>query len=251
MAGGVRSELHDGLLEASLERRAWTARAWHLLPPLDRPSILDIGCGRGGPTLQLAELSQGQIWGIDVDMAALRILAHRTSEAGLINRVRPIQGSLFALSFAGQSFDLLWSEGAIWLLGFAPGLRQWRRLLRPGGCLVVHEAIWLRPDPPPEVRAYWQRHYAGISTIPPILDQIPACGYDLLGHFALPEDAWWRAYYAPLERRIQTLRDKYAADPASLALLDAEQRDVDLFKCHQPWYGSAFFVLQRSDSGLT
>ena len=216
-----------------------------MLPPLDQPRILDVGCGSGRSTLELTRLSRGQVVGLDIDGPALHKLAGKVAQAGLSDRVQAVKGSMFALGFADGSFDVVWAEGSIFAIGFERGLKEWRRLIEPTGYLVVHEMVWLQPDPPSEIHDYWKARYAGISTVSQNLDQIAACGYDQVGHFALPEETWWIEYYGPLEARVQGLRQAYAGDREALALLDREQREIDLFKRHQRWYGSAFFVMQK------
>lgn len=245
MSGNIHAALQRPLVVEGSQRGEYTTKAYRMLPALAQPRILDIGCGTGGPTLTLAGLSGGLLIGLDVDLVSLRALKKEAQAAALAHRLYPVCGSLFALGFPAASFDLLWSEGAIWRIGFERGLREWRRLLRPGGCLVVHEAVWLRPDPPQPILAYGQGLNPGLRTVPENLAQIPACGFDLLGSFALPEDAWWTEYYGPLEARIAELREEHAADPEALAVLDERQREVDLFSVHRAWYGSAFFVMRR------
>ena len=110
---------------------------------------------------------------------------------------------------------------------------------------MVHEMVWLRPNPPAVVYEEWMARYPEINTVLETAERIPAWGYDLLGHFALPEDAWWIEYYRPLEARIQELRGKHAGEPEALAVLDREQREIDLYKKCRKWYGSAFFVMRR------
>jgi hypothetical protein len=104
---------------------------------------------------------------------------------------------------------------------------------------------WLRPAPPQEIYNYWKEFYPGIKTVQENLKQIHGCGYDLIGHFTLPEDAWWVEYYAPLEKRIAQLRKKYIDDPEALAVLDNEQQEIEMFKKYHKWYGSVFFVMQK------
>jgi len=219
-----------------------------MLPVLDAPRILDVGCGPGGPTLELARLSGGQEIGLDVHEPSLDTFARRIEEARLSDRVRAVNCSMFDMGFRDESFDVIWAEGAIFVIGFQRGLEAWRRFIRPGGFLVVHEMVWLRSDPPPEIYDCWKGRYPGISTVTENLEKIPACGYDLVGHFALPEDAWWAEYYGPLEARVRELREKYVGDSRALAVLDREQREIDLFKQYQRWYGSAFFVMQKIDT---
>ena len=77
------------------------------------------------------------------------------------------------------------------------------------------------------------------------LEQIPACGYDVIGYFTLPDDAFWIEYYDPLEKRIQELRPRYINDSKALEVLDAEQREIDLSRKYHEWYGSAFFIMKK------
>src|SRR5262249_11799155 len=60
------------------------------------------------------------------------------------------RASMSALDFPDASFDLIWSEGAIYVMGFAEGLRAWKRLLKPHGAIAVTELSWLGPDIPEE-----------------------------------------------------------------------------------------------------
>ena len=154
---------------------------------------------------------------------------------------------MFKMDFPDESFDLIWSEGSIFLIGFERSLKEWRRYIKPKGFLVVRDMSWLRPDPPQEIWDYWKKVYPGIKTIKENLNIIPSCGYLILGHFALPEDAWWDEYYGPLEERIQALREKYKDSPKSLAQLNKEQVEIDLYCKYSKWYGSAFYIMQRID----
>ena len=216
-----------------------------MLPRLDAPRILDVGCGSGGPTLELARLSAGYVVGMDVDEPALDALARRIRDEGGSHGVSAVRGSMRAMCYGDQSFDLLWSEASIYAVGFDRGLREWRRLLVPGGFLAAHEMVWLRPDPPREIRDYWQQQYPGIRSVARNLEAIPDCGYRLVGHYALPEDTWWAEYYGPLESRIRELREKCPDDPDALDTLDQKQRETDLFRKYRGWYGSAYFVMQK------
>jgi ubiquinone/menaquinone biosynthesis C-methylase UbiE len=217
-----------------------------MIPPLPHPRILDVGCGPGGPTLELARLSNGEIIGLDIHQPSLDELSRRIEESGLSERVHVVNCSLLEMDFADESFDIIWSEGSIHVVGFERGLKEWRRFIRSNGFLVVHDMIWLRPDPPQEILSYWQKVYPGIRTVSELIENILGYGYQLIGHLPLPEELWWLDYYGPLEQRIHELRHTYAADQEALQLLDQEQGEIDLFKKYSPWYGSAFFVMRKT-----
>ena len=214
-------EIEKDLVRERLNK--YTRRAFQMLPELDQPRILDVGCGSGVPTIELARLSDGQIIGLDIDPSLLDQLTKKIEEAGLLDRVKTLKRSMLGLDFPDESFDLIWAEGSIVRIGFERGLKEWRRFLKPHGFLVVHDEI---------------------TNITGKLEQISGCGYDLLGHFTLSEDIWWTEYYGPWEKRIREMRKKYSDDPKALLELDKEQREIELFKSNPRRYSSVFFVMQ-------
>ena len=220
MTTNIDSELQKDHLRERFN--IYTRKAFQKLPELDNPQILDIGCGSGVPTLELARLSTGQIIGLDINQPLLDELLRKIEAAGLSNRVKTVHCSLFELDFPDESFDIIWAEGSIAIIGFARGLKAWQRVLKPWGFLVVHDEI---------------------GNLQKKLELIPRCGYELLGHFTVSEDTWWHDYYEPLETRIKELRMKYKDDPAALAVLEKEHREVDMFK-RDP-RGSVLFVMQK------
>jgi ubiquinone/menaquinone biosynthesis C-methylase UbiE len=240
-------ELHSDLPRESPGRDDLTQRAFELLPALERPRILDVGCGPGTPTLALARLSDGEIVGLDNHQPYLDRLIRRAEEAGLAHRVTALHGSIFELErFPDSSFDLIWAEGSIYILGFDRALTEWRRLLRPGGHMGIQEVVWLRTETPPaDLRAFWNEGYPAIRTIAANLEAIHRAGYEPVGHFATPPDAWWEEYYGPLQVRLRTLQKKYAGDSEALAVLADEQVEIDLYHRYSDWYGTAFFVIRR------
>ncbi len=215
-------EIDKDLLRENLIK--YTRKAFQMLPELDKPRILDVGCGSGIPTIELAKWSNGQIIGLDIDQPSLDKLNAKIEEAGLSDRVKTLKCSMLELDFPDESFDIIWAEGSIGRIGFERGLKEWRRFLKPNGFLVVHDDI---------------------ENITKKLEQVSSCGYDLLGHFILPEDTWWTEYYAPLEKQINEIRIKYVDEPKVLLELDNEQREIDMFKANPGRYSSVFFVMQK------
>jgi len=223
----------------------YTRKAFQMLPKLDKPRILDIGCGSGITTIELARLSKGEIIGIDIYQPSLDKFTRKIEETGLSDRVRAMNCSMFNMDFTDESFDIIWSEGSIFIIGFERGLRDWRRFLKPNGFMIIHEMIWVQPNPPQEIYDYWKSYYPGIKTVPENLKKITDFGYNLVGHFTLPEDAWWNEYYGPLERRVKELHSNYLDHPDVLLILDKEQREIAIARKYRKWYASAFFVMQK------
>jgi len=221
MTEDILLELREDDLRTRLNK--YTRKAFRMLPKLVKPLILDIGCGSGVPTIELAKLSDGQIIGLDIDQSALDKLDKKIEEEGLADRVKTVKCSMFEMDFADESFDVIWAEGSISRIGFERGLREWRRLLKPKGYLVVHDEM---------------------KNIKKKLEVIPGCGYDLLGYFPLREDVWWIEYYGPLEKRVQELSAKYAEDPEILRVLDRKRNEIAMVKRNPRDYCSVFFVMR-------
>jgi len=98
----------------------YTRKAFRMLPKFHNPPrILDIGCGSGVPTMELARLSEGEVIGIDIDQPALDKLIKKTGKAGFSDRVQAINCSILGMSFPDESFDIIWSEGSIFVIGFS------------------------------------------------------------------------------------------------------------------------------------
>jgi len=166
--------------------------------------VADLGCGTGASTLVLAEaLPQAQITAVDLHPAFLERLHQRAAAAGVANRIDAVTASMDALPAPVQPFDLLWSEGSIYTVGFAEGLRAWRSLLKPGGMVAVSEITWTTRERPAEIDVHWRREYPGIATAAEKVAVIAACGYTPLGFFLLPPTCWMESYYQPMLDRLE------------------------------------------------
>jgi ubiquinone/menaquinone biosynthesis C-methylase UbiE len=117
----------------------YTRKAFKLLPKCKNPHILDIGCGTGVPTIELTKISDGHIIGIDIDATSLNLLQIKIKEMGLNNRVSVIKDSILTMDFPEESFDIIWAEGSIFVIGFENSLKKWHRFLKPNGFLVIHD----------------------------------------------------------------------------------------------------------------
>jgi SAM-dependent methyltransferase len=150
------------------------------------------------------------------------------------------------LDLAPASFDLIWSEGAIAMMGFEAGLRAWRPLLAPGGHLALTEVCWKKPDPPAECAAFWTAEYPAIRDAATLVAAGIQAGYDVVDHFALPPAAWWDDYYRPLQQNIAAFRDHYREESDAQALADQVQREIDVWRAYSDYYSYEFFVMRQA-----
>ena len=239
-------EIHSGNRREGPGSCASTTRAFRLLKALPhRPQILDVGCGPGQQTLDLAALSEGRIMAVDNHAPYLRVLEARIRDQNLAHRIQTVLGDMAALNFPPQGFDLIWSEGAIYIMGFEHGLRQWRMFLKPGGYLAVTELSWLTATPPKAARSFWADAYPAMQTIDTNLAVIEASGYQLNGHFILPASDWWEDYYNPIAAKLPALMAKYRDQPAARSVIEMEQAEMALFRDYHDAYGYVFYTMRK------
>jgi ubiquinone/menaquinone biosynthesis C-methylase UbiE len=237
-------KIHSGLPREAPGCDFWTLRSFHCMhDKRHNPSLLDIGCGPGAQTIALAKHSTAQITAIDTHQPFLDELNRRAAEKGLSERIKTLNMSMFDLQF-DEKFDIIWSEGAIYIIGFERGLREWRKLLNPGGYIGVTEISWLKPNPPAEALEFWQNAYPGMATVEENLARIERAGYRLVMTQPLFAQYWWREYYDPMKEKIAVLREEYRDDPQAQAFLDAEYAEIALFEKYSDYYSYVYYVMQ-------
>lgn len=238
-------ELFDGLPRQGPGDPASTRRALGLLPPLGpRARVLDVGCGTGGATLPLARHTAARLTALDRHGPFVLELRRQARAAGLADRLQAVVGDMARIGFRSGSFDAVWCEGAAYVLGIEPALRAWRELLRPGGHVALTDSCWLAPDRPPECAAFWQSEYPAMTDVAGVLAAAGRAGYSLVGHFTLPDAAWWSDYYDPLGRNLAAFAARHAGQPEALELAASVGREIDARRRFAPWYGYVFFVLR-------
>jgi serine/threonine-protein kinase HipA len=221
-----------------------TREALRRLPELPAsPRVLDLGCGSGRSALVLADALRAGVIAVDHHQPFLDRLRTAARERGLEELIEARCADMAAPGVPAGSVDLLWSEGAVYFLGFEAGLRLWRPLLTPGGCLAVSECSWLRADPPVEAAAFFREGYPGMTGIEENIGRTRAAGFDLIDHFTLPQGAWWDEYYTPLEQRMARLAP--AADPELAAAIDETRREIALYRRYGDSYGYVFYLLRQ------
>jgi SAM-dependent methyltransferase len=222
-----------------------TLRALALLPSVGLETrVLDLGCGTGLQTCVLAQNSPATFVAIDNHAPFVEELRRRAQALGIAQRLEARVGDMRRLDFAPGSFDVIWSEGAIYAMGFDVGLREWRRLLTAGGHVAVTEICWTKPDPPAACAAFWEREYPAIRHVPALLAIIDDCGYDVIGHFTLPPSSWWDDYYRPLQQNVRDFRLRHQGELDALGLADQVQREIDVWHTYSEFYSYEFLVMR-------
>lgn len=242
----VLYELFSGMPRQGPGSNEYTRRAYESLPnPPHQPRILDIGCGSGVQTLELARISGGEVTALDNYQDFLDNLVKSARSAGLDKQIKTTNASMFELPFAKSSFDIIWSEAAIFIIGFEKGLYEWKHFLKLSGYLVVSEMAWITSERPNEISAYMEGEYPAIKSHQENLDIIRKSGYYDLGSFILPEHVWIEHFYIPYQSRLDLLKDKYAANHEVFGVLDACQKEIDMYMKYSRYYGYVFYMMQQ------
>jgi SAM-dependent methyltransferase len=208
--------------------------------------IADIGCGTGASTLVLAQELDAQIVAVDFLPEFLRRLDASAERHGLDDRITTLARSMDALAFDEESLDGIWSEGAIYNIGFEHGIRAWRRFLKPGGILAASELTWLTHDRPAELDEHWMREYPEVATASTKIATLEENGYSPIGYFPLPENCWLDNYYRPMQGRFASFLARHDDSHAARNIVEGEQREIELYERFSLFVSYGYYVARRS-----
>ena len=163
----------------------------------------------------------------------------------LQDRVKGIVGSMDNLPFGEGELDLIWSEGAIYNIGFERGLNEWRKYLKTGGYIAVSESAWFTEERPAEIHDFWMEAYPQIDTIPNQVALIQKAGYLPVASFILPETCWTEHYFAPLVKAREKFLAKYPGNKTAEELVAMSHHEEELYRKYKGFYGYVFYIAKK------
>ena len=108
-------------------------------------SILDLGCGLGGPAFVLAETYGATVVGIDIEADLIDRAQRRAKELSLDAQTDFLVVEPGPLTFPNASFDVVLSSGAFTQIENKREMfEECRRVLRPGGVLTCYD--WMKSE---------------------------------------------------------------------------------------------------------
>lgn len=233
--------LHSDLPREGVGSDATTRTLLDLTAPLpSSPRALDVGCGPGRASLVLAAAG-ARVTAVDLHDPFLHRTRAAAQDAGLAGRVAVERASMTALPHPDSAFDLLWCEGAAYLMGVDRALLEWRRLLRPCGALVLTDAVWTTAAPSEEARRFWAQ-YPDMRDEAALAAAARSAGWEVLATHLLPDADWTDEYHGPLAAAIDAWPDP---DPDTAAVLAEARREVDVRHSHRDEFGYLALVLRR------
>ncbi len=208
----------------------------------DKSQIVDLGCGTGGQTMILAQNTVGKIRGYDIFPRFINMFNENTNKQNFQNRVEGFIGSMDDLPFNDEELDLIWSEGAIYNIGFERGLKEWRKYLKKDGYIAVTEASWFTNDRPKEIHEFWMDAYPGIDTIPNKIMQMQNAGYIPVASFILPDSCWLDDFYAPQIKAQEDFLTKYKGNIPAEEFIANQRHEEGLYRKYKAYYGYVFYI---------
>jgi SAM-dependent methyltransferase len=230
---------HESVLRSHTWRTAQNSAAY-LLPHLRAgQSLLDIGCGPGTITTDLALMvAPGQVIGLDASPEVVAQAQAHAADSGL-SSLRFEVGDLFNLAYDDASFDVVHAHQVLQHLDDpVAALVELRRVLRPDGLLAVRDSDysgfrWAPADPRLE---RWLALYLAVTEHnghdarigPSLLGLAQAAGFDQVTvsssnwTFADPESrAWWGGLWADRVRY-----SRFAEQAVAYGLCDAAELEA-------------------------
>jgi len=207
--------------------------------------IADIGCGTGSATMLLARSLNAQITAVDFLPDFIEVLKTKVENEGLTEKINPLVCSMDKLQFDNEALDVIWSEGAIYNMGFENGINDWKRFLKPGGLLLVSEITWTTNNRPSEIQEHWESEYPEIDTASSKMSVLENSGYSPLAYFVLPEHCWLDNYYRPMQNSFTEFLARNGNSENAQEIVDAEKKEIALYKKYKKYYGYGVYVARK------
>jgi SAM-dependent methyltransferase len=177
--------------------------------------------------------------------AFLEELERRSAEAGLSDKITTLQKSMDDLGFSPRTFDLIWSEGAVYVMGFRLGVQYWKNFLKPGGYMAISEITWLTQNRPEEIEAHWNAIYPEIAPASAKMRILEENGFSPIGYFTLPESSWMENYYLPMEKRFKSFLEKHPNNPLAINIVKEEEEEMKLYKIYEDFLSYGFYIAKK------
>lgn len=108
---GLEFEVNPAVLIPRPDTETLVVECLRLAKAYSKPRILDVGTGSGNIAVSLAkQLPQAQVTAVDVSADALAVARRNAAKHGVAERIRFLQGDLFAPIPPGEKFDFILSN---------------------------------------------------------------------------------------------------------------------------------------------
>lgn len=208
-------------------------------------AIADIGCGTGSASIPLLKQTNATVTAVELLPAFLEKLQNNADSEGVTDRLQTIEADMAELPFEDEQFDAIWSEGAIYNIGFETGVQKWKKFIKPDGVLVASEITWLGSDIPEEIKSYWEQEYPEIDVASNKLGILEQSGFSPIGYFTLSPDCWLAEYYEPIQASLPAFLERNDNSTKAQEIVAAEKQEYDLYKKYQDYYSYGVYIAKK------
>ncbi len=149
------------------------------------------------------------------------------------------------LPFEREEFDIVWSEGAVYNMGFRKGVNYWKDFIEDGGILAVTELSWITENRPDELADFWNTEYAEMDTVSGKIRILEEAGYMVLGHFILQDNCWLDNYYCPLVESHKDFLSRYGEYDLARRIVETDMQELEFYKKYKNYYGYVFYIARK------
>ncbi len=206
-------------------------------------NCLEIGCGQGRASMLLARTGF-DITATDIHQPYLDELEAAAKAAGLKDKISTRNISMDRMDYPDESFEMIWSEGAAYVIGWGRAIGLWKRLLKPGGLLVATECCWLTETPSDEAKQFWAEGYPTMLSVEAAVDTALRQGYTLIDRYILPESDWFDEYYTPMKQKHAMLSIDAGEDMQRA--IASGRLEIELYENHGDEYGYVGFIVRKA-----
>lgn len=203
--------------------------------------IADIGCGMGSQTFVLADEYDAEIDAIDLLPEMIEGIKKQCKTKGMEGRIHPVQASMDNLPFLPNTYDLIWAEGSIFIMGYENGLGYWQQFLKPGGYVAVTDCCWLNSKRPKNMD-WIKDNVPDICSIEQKIEQMSAAGYEPTAYFILPETCWTENYYEPMKPTMESFLQDHPDNAAAQGFVNRLKEEIAYYKENSQYFGYVFFI---------
>lgn len=213
-----------------------------ILPEADWLAV-DIGCGSGAQSAVLAELPLTRIVLTDIHIPFVQSAVKSVRAINPVCSASGVAADMSRPAIREGSIDILLCEGAAYNLGFGRFLETWKPMLRPGGWMLLSDAVWSTDTPPAEARAFWESEYPGIGTVDSFRARAEALGFAVRECVLLPGEAW-AEFYRHVGHRLNEVEAELSLTDDGRALRDSVDNEIRICREFGWSYSYAYFLLQ-------
>ena len=212
----------------------------------ERLKIADIGCGTGVASIFLAKQLNANITAVDFLPEFIDVLEQTIKTEDLSNSIKTLVCSMDNLPFENEEYDVIWSEGAIYNIGFQRGVNEWKRFLKQDGLLILSEITWLTEDRPAEIQNHWDSEYPEIDTASGKIRVLEKAGYSPIAYFYLPKNCWLDNYYRPMQSRFSSFLERNKNSNNAQEIVEAEKNEIDLYERYKDYLSYGVYIARKT-----